>query len=111
MRAFVPARIQIFYKALLFGENDCWISDQLIINTQFPHVFLYMVSFFQVEKIFGTFFNIFMPTGSRTNYYPSGFLFVKGFYLFSNTVINIFKLFWQELLSYICLAEAYSFSN
>ena len=53
------------------------------MNMQFPHMFLYVVSFFQVEKVFGTFFTIFVPASSRANYYPSSFLFVKGFYLFS----------------------------
>ena len=111
IRTFVPARIQNLVKALLFRENDCWIIDQLIVNTQFPHMFLYMVSFFQVEEVFGTFYTIFMPTGSRTNCYLSGFLFIKGFYLFTNCNQHIQVVLARIIFKYLFSRCISSFSN
>ena len=61
-------------------------------------MFLYIVSFFQVKKVFGTFFTIFIPTGSRTNYYPSGFLFVQGFYLFSSRKSTYSSCFGKRII-------------
>ena len=60
-----------------------------------------VISFFQVEKVFRTFFTMFMPTGSCTNYNPSGFLFVKGFYLFSSRNQHIQVVFTRIIFIYL----------